>query len=107
LKKDMGTFLVRYNSFICNILKPQKEKKKKKKNTLQAACLLKSIIMYNNFLIFQKKNYGCGQKNPMGEKKWVEIIRGESPNCHAHKCSSIVLCMHLCLCWIGKHGGLT
>ncbi len=20
------------------------------------------------------------------EKKWVEIIRGESPNCHAHKC---------------------
>jgi hypothetical protein len=24
--------------------------------------------MYNNFLIFSKKNYGCGQKNPMGEE---------------------------------------
>jgi hypothetical protein len=73
----MGNFSVRYNSYV--ILKPQKEKqkrrknylkkKKKKKTTLQAACFLKSIIMYNNFLISQKKNYGCGQKNPMGEKK--------------------------------------
>jgi hypothetical protein len=23
------------------------------------------------------------------EKKWVEIIRDESPNCHAHKCSGV------------------
>jgi hypothetical protein len=35
------------------------------------------------------------------EEKWVEIIRGESPNCHAHKCS--IVCVFVGL---GKHGGL-
>jgi hypothetical protein len=60
-KRYGNSFLVRYNSFICNTQtskgknKKGPKRKKKKKNTLQAACFLKSIIMYNNFLIFQKK----------------------------------------------------
>jgi hypothetical protein len=67
----MGTLLVRYNSYV--ILKPKKEKHKKgkKKGKKKTPCKLlasESIIMYNNFLIFSKKNYGCGQKNPMGEE---------------------------------------
>jgi hypothetical protein len=28
----------------------------------------------------------------------VEIIRGESPNCHAHKCSIVCVCVCVCTC---------
>jgi len=77
LEKDMGTFLSTIQ-FICKTQTSKGKKNKKTKNKEKkkhlASCLLacfrESIIRHVQqfFNIFKGKNYGCGQKNPMGEE---------------------------------------
>jgi hypothetical protein len=106
----MGNFfLVRYNSYVNTQTskgktkkgKEKRKKKKKKKPTLQAAFFREHHHVQQFFNLSKKKLWmwpeeSYGRRNGL---KLLEVNHLIAMHINAP------LCVHLCLCWIGKPGG--